>query len=1362
MAFDQSTRNRLQRFVTEARTLLADEFTRQLQATYGMNPNTGEVADIDTLTGLTPHQQETAQLLRDTLSHYLANAEKGKEKAQRTAALGRIVREQAFTILNRLAALRMSEARGFLIESIAKGYESKGFQLFHRLAGTSLGETGAAYQHYVYSLFDEFSLDLAVLFDRFSVQGRLFPSHTKLLELLGLINHDEINLLWIEDETVGWIYQYFNSIEERRQMRAESQAPRNSRELAVRNQFFTPRYVVEFLTDNTLGRIWYEMTQGNTGLKTSCKYLVRRPNELFLAEHDTAPEQLENLDLSQEQLLQQTVYIDYRKLKDPRDIRMLDPACGSMHFGLYAFDLFEAIYSEAWDIEIAQGAEAFIREPGRTTLTTEYADKAEFLRHVPRLIIEHNIHGVDIDPRAAQIAGLSLWLRAHNSWQKLGIKPVDRPKIQRSNIVCAEPMPGEKALLQEFTATLKPTVLGQLVEVIFEKMALAGEAGSLLKIEEEIQNAIAEAKQTWQDENKGLFQFADFAKIAKQRGELDFDVSDINDESFWEQAEQKILDALQEYAEKASIDEIGQRRLFSEDAAKGFAFIELCRKRFDVVLMNPPFGDASIGSSKYLQKEYSTWNKNLLCAFLERGWMMNTEAGKIAAIFDRTAIVKSTYEDFRRKVLIPNNRISTQIDLGWDVLDANVEVIACVLSKLLNRSLGYFFDIRSSISAKKGNLLQNLIIDLKDGLTSSDTVVTSSSSFSKLPNAVIGYDFPTFLRKAFNEFSSLEDSGVKAFQGFALKSDKHFRVWWELDNQTSHCVNRMFNGAGFSPYANSLLSCVISNVEPENLLMDSSTRKSGLGSHRLPGVCFGKRGEYFCAHILPAGHIFTVEGQSIPINDHDTAIDIVAYLNTSVVRFALNKFCGQHKYSGYVNLLPYVPILDSKKARNLIIESITSIRTAQQRDELQPNFIAIAPGKNLNKIAYNISELINHAWKNAEDSEIFCDLELFKQLDVSKVEIETIQRFQKNQPRRESAIEGIDIIEDCLGYAARSIFSYAIGVIFGRWDIRLAIHENNHLVQLDLFGPLPKCPPGQLQNDQGLPITETDFYKLKQEEGWDYPIQIVWGGVLVDEPGHSLNIQEHIHKVLDVIWPESWQQIEHEALDVLGVNNLSNYLQKPTGFFADHLKTYSKNRRLAPIYWQLQSLYGSSSIWIYYHSLTEQTLYGCVNNLIETKIDSVNSDLKIISNTLSRDKAEEEKFSSLTDLKAELEDFRDELLRISKFWKPNLNDGVQITAAPLWRLFQHKPWQKKLKETWEQLEAGEYDWAHLAYSIWPARVLSKCHKDRSLAIAHEVEQELWHEVQVIKGRSKSPVWEWQPKPLSEAELTAYIQSKIQA
>ena len=79
------------------------------------------------------------------------------------------------------------------------------------------------------------------------------------------------------------------------------------------------------------------------------------------------------------------------------------------------------------------------------------------------------------------------------------------------------------------------------------------------------------------------------------------------------------------------------------------------------------------------------------------------------------------------------------------------------------------------------------------------------------------------------------------------------------------------------------------------------------------------------------------------------------------------------------------------------------------------------------------------------------------------------------------------------------------------------------------------------------------------------------------------------------------------------------------------------------------------------------------------------------------------------------------MLKIAPGWHPNHDDGVQITAAPLWPLFRHKPWQKILKETLAKLEKGDYDWAHLAMSYWPDRVRTKCQTDKSLAIAHGLE-----------------------------------------
>jgi Eco57I restriction-modification methylase len=678
MAFDDSTRARLREFVGDARALLTAECTRQLQHEYGMNPVTGEVVELSRLPVLDDTRRDTARLLRDTLTHYLATSPSGG----RPEALQRIVREQAFTVLNRLVALRMMEARGLLLESIARGYQSRGFQLYQRLAGSSLGETGDAHHCYLASLFDEFALDLAVLFERFSAQGRLFPHESALLELLGLINHPEIEPLWAEDETIGWIYQYYNTQEERRQMRADSPAPRNSRELAVRNQFFTPRYVVEFLTDNTLGRLWYEMTQGQTTLTEQCRYLVRRPQEIFLQPGEEAPAQEEpHRDLSQEALLQQPVYIPFRALKDPRDIRMLDPACGSMHFGLYAFDLFEVIYDEAW--ELAHGSDEAQKSSASfasfVSFVAQYLDKAAFLADVPRLIIEHNLHGIDIDPRAVQIAGLSLWLCAQRTWQQQGLRPQNRPCIRRSNIVCAEPMPGEEAFLDEFieahlAATPEHRLLGQLVRRVFDAMKLAGEAGSLLKIEEEIAGAMAEAKQKWladtRPEQGCLFADDTVPAVQKERG---LDVTGITDETFWEQAEERIYTALQTYAEQAENGGGYQRRLFADDTARGFAFIDLCRKRYDVVVMNPPFGEPTEATRQQLKERFSIAADNVAISFMLRGEQMLLPSGLTSSITDCSWAKKYDYKEFRIEVL-KNRNLRVLVHLGWEVLDnANVE-----------------------------------------------------------------------------------------------------------------------------------------------------------------------------------------------------------------------------------------------------------------------------------------------------------------------------------------------------------------------------------------------------------------------------------------------------------------------------------------------------------------------------------------------------------------------------------------------------------------------------------------------------------------------------------------------------------------
>ncbi len=629
MAFDQTTRNRLQRFVNDARKVQEEEFTRQLQNDYGLDPTSGTITPLENLRHLNDAQRETARILRDTLAHYCASQE-----ADAQTGLERIVREQALTVLNRLAALRMAEARGLLIESVGNGYQSKGFQLYARLAGTGLGETGDAYRVYLFSVFDELAQDLPGLFDRYSPQGRLFPRESSLLQLLALINGAEIEPLWAEDETIGWIYQYFNSKEERKAMRDASQAPRNSRELAVRNQFFTPRYVVEFLVDNTLGRMWFNACGGKSALALRCQYLLVKPDEQPVAAS---------------------------RLRDPRTLKLLDPACGSMHFGLYAFDLFVEIYREAWDWEQEHG-------PGSLDISTQpsahfkplsqtYADQASFLRDVPHLIIEHNIHGVDIDARAAQIASLALWLRAQRAWHDAGVKAKDRPLIGRGQVLAAIAPPAEQELREQFAADLAP-----LDAVLFEKtlQLLKGlpELGVLLQAERDLPQLIRQVYVGGKTD--GLF-------AAEER-------------ETWQRAEDRLRVALTDYGRAAKA--AYQGRLFAHDALEGLRLIDLTRETFDVVVMNPPFGALSSGVKNLLARAYPRSKNDLLAIFVERGLELLRPGGRLGAITSRTCFFLSSFQKWREAVVLGIATPEVMADLGHGVMDdAMVEAAAYVLRK---------------------------------------------------------------------------------------------------------------------------------------------------------------------------------------------------------------------------------------------------------------------------------------------------------------------------------------------------------------------------------------------------------------------------------------------------------------------------------------------------------------------------------------------------------------------------------------------------------------------------------------------------------------------------------------------------------
>jgi Eco57I restriction-modification methylase len=643
---DREARNAIERATQQARTLLEEDFASQLEGVFDVLRD-GHIAPKGG-----PHLSPRQAFQRDRI--VAAIEHKRAAGMPPSDAVIDYLRDAAFTTFNRFIALKMLETRQLVQECITKGEQSSGYRELCGLApGVALLPDSDGYRLYLEALFDELSTEVKVLFDRRDTASVLWPKRATFEALLEGLNATDLSGVWAEDETIGWVYQFFNSKEERAVLRDPKQggshAPRNSRELAVRNQFFTPRYVVEFLVDNTLGRTWIEMHGERSGLVQRCRYFVRTKGERT----------------------------SVRQRKDPRDLRMLDPACGSGHFLLYCFDLLLTIYEDAW---AAEGPFPRSQETGRT-LRDDYEDLGSLRRAAPVLIVEHNLYGVDIDPRCAQIAALALWLRAQRALGDVGLSRAERPLVRRTHIVVAEPMPGDDALVEEFASQLDPPLLRNLFKKMVGEMRLAGELGSLIRVEEAVAAEIHRARELFVARQKEFDKgYLPGLEPTRKQGELD--ISGIDDDGFFHEAEADIVEALRQFADTSAGSASARRRLFAGDSAQGVALIDLLRTRFDAVLMNPPFGAASLGGKKEFEKAYPRTKNDIYAAFVERGISLLHPRGLLGAITSRTGFFLSSFQKWREEVLLKEAPPVVFADLGYGVMDAAmVEAAAYCLER---------------------------------------------------------------------------------------------------------------------------------------------------------------------------------------------------------------------------------------------------------------------------------------------------------------------------------------------------------------------------------------------------------------------------------------------------------------------------------------------------------------------------------------------------------------------------------------------------------------------------------------------------------------------------------------------------------
>ncbi len=916
--------------------------------------------------------------------------------------------------------------------------------------------------------------------------------------------------------------------------------------------------------------------------------------------------------------------------------------------------------------------------------------------------------------------------------------------------------------------------------------------------------------------------------------------------SFWKTAEKQVLDSLRIYAEKADADTY-RRRLFSEDAVRGFAFVDLCLKRYDIVVMNPPFGELPLSTKSALEALYSESKSDICGMFVLRALHWCCEGGLTGSITNRTPFFLAGHEKWRARILREYSVLQFA-DLGDKVLDALVETASYVIgsSGPVVRQADFYRLVKV---AEKEQALQGAIAAGAQGHRQANAYRLASAEIQSIPAYRFSFWLPEAIRMSFDAYEAIAEMGVSVDVGISTKDDFRFvRTLWEVEDESivvemararrEHRWMPFAKGGEYSPYYGDIhlvVNWADSGAEISALVTQRYPYLKGNASWVLhpeshytePGLTYSRRTtSAFGPRLLPEGCIFNDQGIGIFTPEASDRFGLLALLMSRCAAYFMELSMAsadavssgsparQYETSVVGNLPSPLSLSELTAELGERMESVTN-RMIELSAVEEPSMFFVSPlsgGVECSLRATferaarrRLSSLVS-AIEDSHESEVrIREAFGFEALDCVEIDAEVGSHpgalprttglmvsqaeawYQKDEKalidavRRKlganrsiskkafiadrrleliSAMEGchpskvVDALtnsevlwkEEGAGFA-KDVMSYLFGVAMGRWDVR---RSSLSLADMGISAGSPAlpAPPGM------LPPT------CRAELPRDYPVDVPARGVLVDDESHEDDIVRHVREALSAIWQDDSEAVEEEICQVLGIASLRDYFAAPTGFFGDHLRRYSRSRRQAPIYWPLSSPSGMYTVWLYYHRLTGETLYTCVNDFIEPRIARVEGEIGDLRSKQTRLPAQERELERQCELEEELRNLSDEVLRIAEVWRPDLNDGVVINAAPLWRLFRLSTWRKRLIDTWEKLQAGEFDWTHLAASMWPERVVRSCHQQRSYAISHDLEDRLWQLVETGEDREGDARLEWRPRTVSERELSELV-SKIQ-
>src|SRR5690606_38582040 len=447
------------------------------------------------------------------------------------------------------------------------------------------------------------------------------------------------NSIWQSDDVLGWLYESYNNYKKAAHKASGDKTEYNK--VSIQSQVYTPRWVVQFLVDNSLGKLYLEMYP-DSEIRNKYKIAHSITNGQLGITNDT--------DIPNSSFL-------IPNSKKLHEIKIIDPATGSGNFLLYAFDLFYDLYLDQ------------IENYG-----ADY-DQAD----IPKLIIENNLHGVDLDDRAIQLAQLGLYIKAKRKKRTV--------KIEHFNIVSSDfflPAYEEVKHLFENGAPLDEQ-LEKIVIDLWEDLQQAHKFGSLIRLEEKFSIKLHGLVK---EEGITLFTEQNLVKYDEFRT------------NFFTNLQKAVA---QNTAKQ------GQTFLNTK-TQDAITFLQLLTQKYDVAVANPPYTDsADFGPElkKFVEANYKKpykFNTNLYAAFIKRCCEITTDDGYVGMIHPHTFMFIKTFEDVR-KYMIEHTHIELMVDYGLDRVNLFgpgilLDATWYVLSKKKKESPGLYFNITANQQEK--------------------------------------------------------------------------------------------------------------------------------------------------------------------------------------------------------------------------------------------------------------------------------------------------------------------------------------------------------------------------------------------------------------------------------------------------------------------------------------------------------------------------------------------------------------------------------------------------------------------------------------------------------------------------------------